>query len=42
LPLLCNRIYNDPSYYREVARINNLSNFRNLEPGLILRFPPLV
>ncbi|SFA98895.1 hypothetical protein SAMN04515620_11129 [Collimonas sp. OK607] len=42
LPLLCSRIYNDPSYYREVARINNLTNFRNLEPGLVLRFPPLV
>jgi hypothetical protein len=42
LPLLCSRIYNDPSYYREVARINNLTNFRNLEPGMVLRFPPLV
>jgi hypothetical protein len=42
LPLLCNRIYKDPSYYREVARVNNLTNFRNLEPGLVLRFPPLV
>jgi hypothetical protein len=42
LPLLCNRIYNDSSYYREVARINNLTNFRNLAPGLLLRFPPLV
>lgn len=42
LPLLCNRIYNDPSYYREVARINNLTSFRKLEPGMVLRFPPLV
>jgi len=42
LPLLCNRIYNDPSYYREVARINNLTGFRKLEPGMVLRFPPLV
>lgn len=42
LPLLCHRIYNDPSYYRAVARINNLTSFRNLEPGLTLRFPPLV
>ncbi len=42
LPLLCNRIYKDPSYYREIARINNLSNFRKLEPGSLLRFPPLV
>lgn len=42
LPLLCSRIYNDSSYYREVARVNNLTNFRNLEPGQVLRFPPLV
>jgi hypothetical protein len=42
LPLLCNRIYKNPSYYREVARVNNLTNFRNLEPGTMLRFPPLV
>jgi hypothetical protein len=41
LPLLCNRIYNDPGYYREVARINNLTDFRNLTPGSVLRFPPL-
>jgi hypothetical protein len=41
LPLLCNSIYNDSAYYREVARVNNLTNFRNLEPGLVLRFPPL-
>lgn len=42
LPLLCNRVYNDPSYYREVARINDLTGFRKLEPGMMLRFPPLV
>jgi hypothetical protein len=41
LPLLCNRIYKNPAYYLEVARINNLTNFRALEPGLKLRFPPL-
>lgn len=42
LPLLCHQIYNDSSYYMEVARINNLDNFRRLEPGQLLRFPPLV
>ena len=41
LPLLCNRIYRNPAYYTEVARINGLVNFRNLEPGMTLRFPPL-
>ncbi|MDY6981865.1 MAG: peptidoglycan-binding protein [Pseudomonadota bacterium] len=42
LPLLCHQIYNDSSYYVEVARINDLDNFRRLEPGQLLRFPPLV
>ena len=41
LPLLCYRIYKDASYYGEVARINNLTDFRNLRPGTELRFPPL-
>ncbi|OGB25274.1 MAG: peptidoglycan-binding protein [Burkholderiales bacterium RIFCSPLOWO2_02_FULL_57_36] len=41
LPLLCNRIYKNSSYYLEVARVNNLTNFRDLKPGLKLRFPPL-
>jgi Contractile injection system tube protein len=41
LPLLCQRIYGDSSYYPEVARINNLIEFRNLEPGGRLHFPPL-
>lgn len=41
LPLLCYRIYRDSSYYLEVARHNNLTDFRDLEPGSKLRFPPL-
>ena len=41
LPLLCERIYRDPSYYLEVARINGLTAFRQLEPGTSLRCPPL-
>ncbi|MBR7792642.1 peptidoglycan-binding protein [Undibacterium sp. FT147W] len=41
LPLLCDRIYRDSSYYMEVARINGLSSFRNLTPGTTLKFPPL-
>jgi nucleoid-associated protein YgaU len=42
LPLLCNRIYGDPGYYIEVARLNQLTDFRSLKPGRKLRFPPLV
>lgn len=41
LPLLCYRIYRDSSYYLEVARHNDLSDFRDLEPGSKLHFPPL-
>ena len=41
LPLLCNRIYGDPGYYLEVARFNQLTDFRNLRPGWKLHFPPL-
>ncbi len=41
LPLLCYRIYKDSSYYMEVARINKLTNFRDLTPGIRLHFPPL-
>jgi nucleoid-associated protein YgaU len=41
LPLLCNRIYGDPGYYLDVARINGLTHFRELTPGGKLRFPPL-
>lgn len=42
LPLLCERIYRNPAYYLEVARINGLTLFRQLEPGISLRFPPLM
>jgi hypothetical protein len=42
LPLLCERIYRDPRYHLEVARINGLTLPRQLDPGMSLRFPPLV
>lgn len=42
LPLLCDRIYGDPAYYPDVARVNGLNAFRRLVPGAQLRFPPLV
>jgi len=41
LPLMCNRVYNDSSYYLQIARINGLTNFRNLKPGTMLEFPPI-
>lgn len=41
LPLLCNKVYKNSSYYIQVAKINGLASFRNLTPGMKLKFPPL-
>ena len=41
LPLMTYRIYGDASYYLEVARINKLTNFRNLTTGTEIYFPPI-
>lgn len=41
LPLMAYRIYGDPAYYLQVARANNLSDFRNLETGQKIKFPPV-
>jgi hypothetical protein len=41
LPLICHEIYGDPKYYIEVAKINNLKNFRKLNVGDKLIFPPI-
>ncbi|MFT6991495.1 MAG: nucleoid-associated protein YgaU [Paraglaciecola sp.] len=41
LPSLCHRVYKDSSYYLEVAKINNLTDFRDIKPGRNLLFPPL-
>ena len=41
LSLMTYKIYGDASYYLEVARVNKLINFRNLEPGTEIFFPPI-
>ncbi len=41
LPQLCFTIYGDPKYYLQVAAVNGLGNFRQLSPGMNLRFPPI-
>ena len=41
LTLMSHRIYGSPKYYLEVARVNNLNDFRNLNPGTNLYFPPV-
>lgn len=41
LPLLCQRIYKDPTKYLAVAAFNRLDGFRALPPGTLLQFPPM-
>jgi phage tail protein X len=41
LPLLCHRVYGSSSLYIEVARVNGLTDFRNLQVGSQLLLPPL-
>lgn len=41
LPLMCYRIYGDARYYLQVAQVNQLMNYRNLQPGQEIFFPPL-
>jgi hypothetical protein len=41
LPALCYEIYGDPGYYLEVAQANHLNDFRQLNPGSRIFFPPL-
>ena len=41
LPLMTHRIYGDPNYYLQVAKVNGLVNFRRLNSSVNLRFPPL-
>lgn len=42
LSTLCQQIYNDASYCADIARQNNLQQFRNIHPGLKVMFPPLI
>jgi len=41
LPLMTYRIYGDSKYYLEVARVNQLNSFRQLQTGQEIYFPPL-
>ncbi len=41
IPLLADRTYGDPSLYLEIARINNLKNFRGVGIGEKLVLPPI-
>lgn len=41
LPNICFKIYGDCRYYLEVAKFNQITNFRQLVPGSTLYLPPL-
>lgn len=41
LDLMTFDIYKDPKYVTQIARANNLSTFRKINPGLEIVFPPL-
>lgn len=41
LPLLTHKIYKKQEYYLQVARVNKLKNFRKLQAGSTLIFPPI-
>ena len=41
LPLLTYQVYNDQSYYLQVAKVNKLKNFRKLTTGTSIVFPPI-
>ncbi len=41
LSLLCYRYYADPSRYLQIAQYNRLKNYRRLEAGQQLSFPPI-
>ncbi|HEU4719674.1 MAG TPA: hypothetical protein VFU15_17640 [Bacteroidia bacterium] len=42
LPQLCTKVWNDYSFYIQVARYNGLNKFRNLKSGTKLIFPPII
>lgn len=42
LPQLCQKVWNDYSYYVQVAKFNELNKFRNLKGVSKLIFPPII
>jgi len=41
LPILAHKYYGDPRYYVAIAHANGLNDFRALEAGKVLLFPPI-
>lgn len=42
LPNLAYQVYNNQTYYLQVAKVNKLKNFRKLQAGTTLVFPPVI
>jgi len=42
LTAMCHEIYDDLGYYVQVAKMNGLTNFRNIPVGTRIYFPPLI
>ena len=41
LPLMTDKIYENPNYYIDVAKANGLTSFRKIAAGTKLFFPPV-
>lgn len=41
LDKMVNEFYNDPKFITQIARVNSLTTFRTIKPGIELAFPPL-
>ena len=41
LPWLCYKVYGDPKFYIQVAKVNGIVNFRKLQEGIDIFFPPI-
>lgn len=41
LPLIAKKVYGDSRFYLEIARVNNINNFRKLKVGQKLVLPPI-
>jgi len=41
LSQICYTVYDDPAFYLEIARVNKLTSFRSLTPGMRLVLPPV-
>jgi len=41
LDLLAYQQYDDPMFFMQLGRVNNLTSIRNIKPGTTLKFPPI-